>query len=155
MNHSDIVYGIYDKAMKKISLNDFSTTLTNDLKLYVEQIVERSESNKGLVAVITTLLVHKILNPAQDIRYHQAQLENGFAGRGIDQAYITPFMKKVKFPSMAESGWLTRSLEQPHPYDLFYPGKIRPDSIKKAFLNIIDQVQNKDVDPEIVLIYYK
>ncbi|MCI9604533.1 MAG: hypothetical protein HFH19_10070, partial [Ruminococcus sp.] len=32
---------------------------------------------------------------------HQAQLPNGFAGRGIDQQYITPFMKSVSFPAMA------------------------------------------------------
>ncbi len=154
MNHSETVYDIYQKALEKTSVNDYTTSLSSDLKQYIEQIVDRSESNKGLVAVITTLLVHKIIEPYQDIRFHQAQLPNGFAGRGIDQNYITPFMKTVQFPYMSESGWLTRSLEQPHPYDLNYPGKIKPVFVKTAFLDIIDQVQNHHVNPETVLIYF-
>ena len=43
---------------------------------------------------------------------------------------------------MAESGWLTRSLEQPYPYNLKYPGKIQNQELKKAFLEIINFVQN-------------
>lgn len=55
---------------------------------------------------------------------------------------------------MAESGWLTRSLEQAHPYNLEYPGKITPVQMKQAFLNTIDQVQCHGVDAEKVLLYY-
>jgi DNA (cytosine-5)-methyltransferase 1 len=102
---------------------------------------------------LTTLLVHKIFDPAQDIRYHQAKMEKGFAGRGIDQAHVTPFMKRVSFPSMAESGWLTRSLEQPHPYTLDYPGEIRPNEAKQAFLTIIDKIQTKKKNPQSILQY--
>ena len=56
--------------------------------------------------------MYKALNPAQDIRNHQASIEGGYSGRTFDSKYITPFMKLHKFPSMAESGWLTRALEQ-------------------------------------------
>ncbi|MDP2724172.1 MAG: hypothetical protein Q8O72_15555 [Bacteroidales bacterium] len=42
---------------------------------------------------------------------------------------------------MAESGWLTRSLEQKVPYDSNYSGAIRPDSLKTAFLETIDFIQ--------------
>jgi DNA (cytosine-5)-methyltransferase 1 len=42
---------------------------------------------------------------------------------------------------MAESGWLTRSLEQNMPYDEDYPGKISPKTLKNAFLSIIDYIQ--------------
>lgn len=119
----------------------------------MELLISRSERNKGLVTVLITLTTHKIVSPSQDIRYHQAQLPNGFAGRGIDQQYITPFMKSVSFPAMAESGWLTRSLEQPHPYDFDYPGKIKPDNIKRAFLTIVDKVQKCEVQPREVLDY--
>ena len=90
----------------------------------------------------------------QDIRYHQAQQENGFAGRSIDKDIVTPFMKSVSFPAMAESGWLTRSLEQPHPYTLDYPGKIKPDAVKTAFLEIIDKVQVQGTVPDRVLLYF-
>ena len=42
-------------------------------------------------------------------------------------------MKKYKLPSMAESAWLTRSLEQPHPLDKNFPGKIKDLICKKVF----------------------
>jgi DNA (cytosine-5)-methyltransferase 1 len=62
-------------------------------------------------------------------------------------------MKKVAFPAMAESGWLTRSLEQAHPYTLEYPGKITPKEAKGAFLSIIDKIQTKGENPQDVLLY--
>jgi DNA (cytosine-5)-methyltransferase 1 len=46
----------------------------------------------------------------------------GFSGRRIDTQYITPTLKELGLPAMAESGWLTRSLEQPYPYTLDYNG---------------------------------
>lgn len=154
MTHSEVLNGIYEQALEKTANNDLSADLPEEIKGYVEDIVSRSEANKGIATVLMTLLTHKVVDPAQDIRNHQAQLPNGFAGRTIDQANITPFMKEKSFPAMAESGWLTRSLEQAHPYDLSYPGKITPVSMKTAFLNLIDRVQCHGVDAEKVLLYY-
>ncbi len=54
-----------------------------------------------------------------------------------DTHYVTPFLKSVGFPSMAESGWLTRSLEQSMPYDYNYPGKITPKDLREAFLGLL------------------
>jgi len=51
--------------------------------------------------------------------------------------FITPTLKELGLPSMAESGWLTRSLEQPYPYTLGYKGKISGKGIKEAFLNLL------------------
>ncbi|MBR0150142.1 MAG: hypothetical protein IJP89_02135 [Synergistaceae bacterium] len=62
-------------------------------------------------------------------------------------------MKSANFPAMSESGLLTRSLEQPHPYTMDYPGKISPISVKSAFLEIIDRVQAHGENPENVLQY--
>jgi DNA (cytosine-5)-methyltransferase 1 len=128
--------------------------LDEELVKAVDTMVGRSESNKGIVTVLTTLLTHKIVEPEQDIRYHQAGMEGGFAGRGIDQTYVTPFMKSVSFPSMAESGWLTRSLEQPMPYTLDYGGKITPVTVKTAFLSLIDCVQTHGFSAERILLYF-
>lgn len=154
MNHDEILQNAYNDALEKTMHNECSVILPDGTIGELELLVNRSEQNKGMLAVLITLLTHKIYNPNQDIRYHQAQLENGFAGRGIDKQYVTPFMKKMNFPAMSESGWLTRSLEQAHPYTLDYPGKIKPDAVKKAFLDIIDNVQVKGIDPRLVLVYF-
>lgn len=154
MNHDEILQDAYDDALEKTAHNDYSVILPDVTIEELQLLVNRSEQNKGMLAVLTTLLTHKIYNPSQDIRYHQAQLENGFAGRGIDQQYITPFMKRMNFPAMSESGWLTRSLEQPHPYRLDYPGKIKPDVVKNAFLDIVDAIQVQGTNPRVVLVYF-
>lgn len=153
MTHQEILNKIYEQALNETAKSDYTTNLPTKNISQIETIVARSEANKGIVTVLVTLLTHKIVDPNQDIRYHQAQLKNVFSGRNIDKAIITPFMKSVSFPAMAESGWLTRSLEQAHPYTLDYPGKITPISVKDAFLGIIHSVQAQKVDPRSVLLY--
>lgn len=153
-NHNDVLNRVYEEAAQAVAANNMTTLLEETVKGQVEFIASRAETNKGLVAVLTTLLSHKIVEPQQDIRYHQANLPNGFSGRTIDTNYVTPFMKRVHFPAMAESGWLTRSLEQAHPYDLEYPGSITPRGIKTAFLNIVDQVQVHGLAAQDVLLYF-
>ena len=103
--------------------------------------------------MLVMLLVYKILNPAQDIRYNRKDLKNGFSGRTFDTNYITPTLKKNNLPHMAESAYLTRSLEQPHPLTLNYPGKIRDKDAKQAFLKIIDYIQCNPSNAENVLNY--
>lgn len=155
MTHLDLLRQTYEQALSKTSedINSYDC-LSNEVKQKIEYIiVERSEQNKGMVTVLTTLLVHKMFSPEQDIRLHQAGMEGGFAGRTIDQNYVTPFMKSVSFPAMAESGWLTRSLEQSHPYNLEYPGNITPKEAKEAFLAIIHEVQENGVNAGHVLLY--
>ena len=144
---------ILEKIYNEILTENFSEEIPDELKNFIEIIVSRSENNKGIITVLITLLSHKIFDKNQDIRYHQAQLKNGFAGRVIDKAEVTPFMKSVNFPAMSESGWLTRSLEQPHAYDLNYPGKITPKNVKNAFLQILNEVEVKNFSAEIILKY--
>ena len=116
-------------------------------------IVAHQEQNKAALAVLTTLMVKKLHTPEQDVRLHQAQLEGGFSGRGLDTRTVTPFLRDRQFPYMQSgSGWLTRSLEQSRPYDLDYPGNIRPATVKRAFLGLVDGVQCQGLPAENVLI---
>ena len=147
----EILDEAYDTAVKHESAGE---TVPHAIKEQVRLIVSRSEDNKGIIAVLMTLLSHKLVDPSQDIRRHQKQIEGGFSGRTIDKDFITPWIKEHSFPAMAESGWLTRSLEQAVPYDAHYTGKIRPQEVKDAFLNIIDFVEAKTGDARAVLAYF-
>lgn len=148
MNHTIILENAYHN---KCNYSD--KELDKKAKSYLDIISVKSENQKGVFTVLVTLLVHKIHSPLQDIRLHQSSLENGFSGRSIDTKFITPYLKKIGLPSMAESGWLTRSLEQPYPYDLNYNGKISDKSVREAFLNLIDLVQNHSVSAQKSLEY--
>lgn len=113
----------------------------------LNKIISKSESSKGVMTVMLTSLCYKCLNPDQDIRNHQTSIPAGYSGRTFDSHHITPFLKSQNFPAMAESGWLTRSLEQKKPYDSDYPGAINPPALKVAFLRLLDEIEN-GADPE-------
>ena len=135
MNHKEILIKYYNSAYSTRHTSSFP----DNIKTNVAKVATSSGTQKGVFTVLVTLLVHKIHSPQQDIRYHQSSMKDGFSGRTIDTQYITPTLKELSMPSMAESGWLTRSLEQPYPYTLSYNGKIR--ELKKEFLEIVDFIQ--------------
>lgn len=148
MEPTEYLEKIYSESMQIVGSDDkIKSDLDKNIALHLSEILNRAESAKAVITVILTSAVYKILNPNQDIRNHQTSIPNGYSGRTFDSKYITPFLKSVKFPAMAESGWLTRSLEQKVPYDSNYSGAIRPDSLKTAFLETIDFIQKgKKVD---------
>lgn len=130
---------VYQRAQAIESTN--SLELSDSSRENIDVIVEASENSKGVLAVTATSLIYKSLHPEQDIRCHQTSIENGYSGRTFDSHYITPFLRAKSFPNMAESGWLTRSLEQKRPYTKDYPGAIQPAQLKKAFLDLLDEVE--------------
>lgn len=138
-------------AQEKLGSNDSAqTNLPDSITVPFDTVLVHSESSKAVLTVVITSLVYKILFPKQDIRKHQTSIEDGYSGRTFDSKNITPFLKAQKFPAMAESGWLTRSLEQKVPYDKDYTGAIRPTELKTAFLNTIDLIQKNQYLPEIL-----
>ncbi len=143
----------YEKALSKIAKGKgIESDLNNDLARILDTIIAESEGNKGVYTVVLTSVVYKILNPEQDIRKHQSSIPGGYSGRTFDSKYITPFLKKCGFPAMAESGWLTRSLEQKVAYDWNYTGAIK-DPLKHCFLSTLNEIETKAVDPSVVLDY--
>ena len=147
MNHQEKLKNIYNLSFSIIDING----LPEKYLKYVSIIGETASQQKGVYTVLVTLLTHKLLFPQQDIRKHQSSMPGGFSGRTIDTQFITPTLKELGMPSMAESGWLTRSLEQPHPYTLDYPGKISNKAVKEAFLNILEYVQREPYRAEDLL----
>lgn len=146
---------IYNNSNSVSDITDIPETVRERIK----QIAKHCYSQKGVYTVTITLLLYKINHPQQDIRYHQSRWENGFSGRSFDTEYVTPVLAKLKLPAMAESGWLTRSLEQPYPYDLNYKGNIS-GGMKDVFLQtkLYEAVEikfNKKIDPQIVSIVEK
>ena len=127
--------------------------LDKNLLKHLDVLSNKIESHKGVYVCLIMLLVKKIHDPNQDIRNHKVELKNGFSGRTYDTKFITPVLKKNQLPSMAESAYLTRSIEQPHPLNKNFPGKIRDTEAKKSFLEIIDIFQKKPSHCESILNY--
>jgi DNA (cytosine-5)-methyltransferase 1 len=139
MNHKEKLLEIYKRSFSVTDITD----VDSETKQFIKLIGEKINTQKGVFTVLVTLITHKIINPNQDVRIHQSGLEGGFSGRTVDYTYITPTLKELGLPSMAESGWLTRSLEQPYPYNLDYNGKISNTVVKEAFLYTLDFVERK------------
>lgn len=116
-------------------------------------IVASADSQKAVLAALITSLTKKLETPSQDVRRHKIELNGGYSGRSYDTQHVTPFIRQ-KFPRLAMksgSGWLTRSIEQAHPFTLDFPGKIANTQVKTAFLEILNDIEEYAVDPEIYL----
>jgi DNA (cytosine-5)-methyltransferase 1 len=148
-NYKEIVLKIHKEALADMNYSNKLQSKTNE---NIKTLATLCFNQKAVYTVFITLGIYKIVHKEQDIRNHQTQIEGGFSGRSIDTMYITPTLKEVGLPSMAESGWLTRSLEQPYPYTLNYEGKISNKSVKKAFLELVDDIQTKNINPKYILV---
>jgi DNA (cytosine-5)-methyltransferase 1 len=142
MNHRDKLIQIYE-LISKNSAVVVTKKVPQEILEKISLIARNCSKQKGVYTVLITLLIHKALHPQQDVRFHQENLSNGFSGRTIDTKYITPTLKSLGLPSMSESGWLTRSLEQPFPYLMDYQGKIGGEGVKDAFLSILNFLELK------------
>jgi len=152
----DYLGEIYLEAMELVGSDNFiKSDLPEPTKDRLDVILKSSESGKAVLTVVITSLVYKLYHELQDIRKHQNSIENGYSGRTFDAKYITPFLKSVKFPAMAESGWLTRSLEQKVPYDMNYPGAISPPNLKGAFLGLLDSVEKGENSRKILFYLFQ
>lgn len=138
---------IYNQA--SIVNEDYISNLTEQQLKWVEVVVEKEESLKGVYSVLVSSLTYKSTHPSQDVRYHKVELDNGYSGRTFDTKHVTPFLKsKQFFGAMKESGWLTRSLEQVHPFTLDFPGRINNKDVKSAFLKILNDVEENGASAE-------
>lgn len=146
INPSQFLEDVYQQAKKNKSLDDVDL---NDIqKNMVKIIVENEHSNKGVFTVLVSSLTYKCLHQEQDVRYHKVDLPNGYSGRSFDTKYVTPFLKEKRFlGAMKESGWLTRSLEQLHPFTNDFPGRINKADLKMAFLTIFDEIETENESP--------
>lgn len=149
----ELLEAIYDRALALYQNDERPPLLAEPYSGLCAVIIANQESNRGVLAVLVTLLLKKLHDPEQDIRLHQTQMPGGFSGRGLDTRIVTPFLREQIFPYMQSgSGWLTRSLEQARPYDLNYPGNIRPATVKNAFLTLVDGAQRQVLSAENLLL---
>ena len=147
INPSQFLEDTYNRALGLVDIAPIDLS-PKQLK-WVESIVEKEENLKGVYSVLVSSLTYKSINPEQDVRYHKKELQNGYSGRSFDTKYVTPFLKSKKFfGAMKESGWLTRSLEQVHPFTLDFPGKINNKVVKDAFLQILNDIEENNASAE-------
>ncbi|MCY3832102.1 MAG: hypothetical protein OXG85_03735 [Chloroflexi bacterium] len=139
----ELLEKIYQEAVVSYENDGPAPGIADAEERHLQTIIQNQENRKAAVAVLVTLLLKKILSPSQDIRLHRAEFDGGFSGRRLDTQVVTPFLRSKQFPSMSESGWLTRSFEQSHPFDFDYPGNITPKVLKRSFLCLIDVAQRQ------------
>lgn len=97
MTHSEVLSQVYEQALKKTAVNDLSTDLPENVKKNIEFIVARSEGNKAIATVLMTLLTHKVVEPTQDMRNHQAKLPNGFCRENHRSSECYSIHEREKF----------------------------------------------------------
>lgn len=125
MNEKQRINELYDQALALHSKEETLPELPQPYDLYCRIIIDHQERSKAILAILTTLLLKKLVNPDQNIRLHQSGMSGGFSDRGLDSRVVTPFLREKCFPHMQSgSGWLIPSIEQSRPYNLHYPGNM-------------------------------
>jgi DNA (cytosine-5)-methyltransferase 1 len=96
------------------------------------------------------------LSPTQDIRLHRTDFENGYSARSLDTKFTTPFFKRY-FPKYAnkESSFLTLTTRERVKWtkDEGKGLKIRDRKLRDSFLNVFEQIEIKNRNPQEYLIY--
>ncbi|MBC8520896.1 MAG: DNA methyltransferase [Methanomicrobia archaeon] len=141
---------VLETAYEKVKENPFDpNTLDEKRREWISAIAETCESQKAVTTALITCFIKKMTDQGQDIRLHRKEFVGGYSARVFDTKYITPFLKK-RFPriAMKESGWLSRSIEQPHPFTLDFPGKVRDERVKYCFLHILNDIEENNADAE-------
>ncbi len=155
MNEEQILEKAYHEARKLLSENradTFNDVIRNDIDFLIAKI----EKNKSIVAALITSLVKKISDPEQDIRLHRTDFENGYSARSLDTKFTTPFFKKY-FPKYAnkESSFLTLATRERIKWtkDEGKGLKIRDKKLKDSFLNVFEQIEIGNKNPNEYLTY--
>lgn len=151
--HTELLDKVLVAAVMAYNADNSPRGVEIEERKHIEIVLKNQENRKGALAVLVTLLVKKVVSPEQDIRLHRTEFEGGFSGRRLDTNVVTPFLRANRFPSMSESGWLTRSFEQPHPFDINFPGKITPKVLKQSFLFLIDAAQRGGADKAAAILH--
>lgn len=132
------------------------STVSNLIKQDVDVLIDKIDSNKSLVSALVTSLVKKIYEPKQDIRLHRTDFENGYSARVLDTQVTSPFFKD-NFPKYAnkESSFLTLATRERIKWtkDEGDNLKIRDRKLKACFLNIFEQIEEKQANPTAYLQY--
>jgi DNA (cytosine-5)-methyltransferase 1 len=140
----------------KIAQNLDIDTVPNLIKQDVDMLIDKIDSNKSLVSALVTSLIKKIHEPTQDIRLHRTDFENGYSARVLDTQVTSPFFKD-NFPKYAnkETSFLTLATRERIKWtkDEGDHLKIRDKKLKTCFLNIFEQVEEKQANPKDYLCY--
>ncbi len=119
-------------------------------------MIEKIDSNKSIVSALVTSLVKKILATTQDIRLHRMDFEGGYSARTLDTRFTSPFFKD-HFPKYAnkESSFLTLATRERIKWTKQEGQnlKIRDKKLRESFLNIFEQIEENNQNPEIYLTY--
>ncbi|MDR2684019.1 MAG: hypothetical protein LBB53_01395, partial [Prevotellaceae bacterium] len=155
MTHFEILEDLLAKAIANLSAKKhkkYNDIIVENINVLVANI----ENNKSLVSAIVTSMLHKMIEPQQDIRLHKKKFANGYSARTLDTKVTTPFFKQ-HFQRYAnkESGFLSLVTRVDIPWNLSEESNIagRSKNTLHCFLVLLDAVENKTAKPDEILIY--
>ena len=93
MKETDILEKALSEAKKLVEKNKFNK-FPDVIKINIDTLIGKIDSNKSPLSALVTSLVKKITTPGQDIRLHRTDFENGYSARSLDTKITAPFFKQ-------------------------------------------------------------
>ncbi|WP_298191117.1 hypothetical protein [Novosphingobium sp.] len=103
------------------SPNDLEAALGAEALETISALAVIRHAGRG---VVLTLAAYKLASWDQDIRYHKAELPDGFAARDYDTRVTIPFLIEHQLPHNVETHWLTQAFS--------FAGAYLPDLVIKT-----------------------
>lgn len=136
-----------DEATKEFTPGEAGlpkTSLSPKMIASLTELSQKAGASSSAFTNIVTCLTIKVAKPTVDIRYHQTQIQGlttrpaGFNFRTPSEKKIYPWLSSHDFQG-AKSGWQTRTMERPKPYDLNYDENIQ--HVKGPFLWVFNEIE--------------
>lgn len=146
---------ILDNIYEKASV-DIENTAISDAKIQQRiEFVCRCLSNRSGVRLLFACLLAKLHRKEVDPRkpYTEIGSDDCFSGRAYDEQYLTAFINKYRLPCNPTTAFLTptlRNINLPLTPDRELIG--RPRDLYKTTLQLLDDVAEKRISPDVLLI---
>ncbi len=155
MNGKEILERAFQDAFKLVESNQVAD-IPSEIQTDIDRLITKIDSNKSIVSALVTSLLKKILDPAQDVRLHRTDFEDGYSARSLDTKVTTLFFKD-NFPKYAnkESSFLTLATRERIKWtkDEGQNLKIRDVKLRTSFLNVFEQIEQNKQNPDTCLRY--
>lgn len=127
-----------------------SPTLADSTETIREDIHTLTDNDRVVAPMKVTIaaVFGRLAYPEWDTRKHQVGIGGLKSLRTFDHTFVANNLHRLGLYRTATEGILTRSFEVKHPFTLDYPGEITPAKSKRAFLRIINRV-NEDSSREV------
>lgn len=125
---------VNEECLTPLELHTYSSQVSK-----ARQLAQKKHATRGAAL---TLLGYKYLCPAQDIRAHKEEYNNGFSARTYDTKVTIPFLIERSLPRSVETHWLTQTISFAPVLERSVQLKTQPKICGPLFVEVVNDAND-------------